>query len=1094
MEKYILGLDIGIASVGWAVVSEESQKVVESGVRLFESAEASKNQERRGFRGIRRSIRRKHHRLERANELLNSIGLNKPESLNDSPVVLRKKGLTEKLEKSELYAALYNIMKHRGVSYIEDIEELQDNEELLADLGENKTGYPCEIQVARFEEYGYFRGTNVVDGKTMINTFTLSGYEKEARKILETQQEYYEEITKEFIENYISLLTTKREYYIGPGNELSRTNYGVYKTSGETKLNLFDELRGKCSIYNGKNGMDGELRAAGASYTVQEYNLMNDLCNIRVDGEKLTKKQKSEVLEYIRDAKSAMKISKVLKKLYKIPNDVVTGYRTDKNNEKEENHSFEAYRSMRKDLSEKGIDIGKYSREFLDAIADVLTLNTETKSILDYFNNPDVENHELFNEMSDEEKEAFVEIRRKRGKLFTKWSSFSYRLIKQIVPEMIESGDEQHTCINRMHLRSEEIISKSKLDYEDMTDEIYNPVVSRAIVQTVKITNALLKKYEFSDIVIEMPRDKNSDDQRKNIIDMQKKNEKDFTNALQYAGLKEENLDFGRHDNLALKLKLYYRQDGRCLYSGNKIDLEKLLRNNFDYEIDHIIPISVSFDDSQANKVLVETYHNRKKSNRTPYKYLIDPATDAWKYDEYKAYVRELRNRKLISNKQMGLLLFEEDITKEEVVKGFINRNINDTSYASKVVLNEFQKFFKEKATRVKVIKGSMTHQFRKYVLKYNKDRDEDFRHHAVDAMICCYSIAALKKFNQQYINIETGEILNREEYFNSDKNEKALYLPESGFEIRKKIMIAEKNIKFSHKVDRKVNRSISDQTIYGTREHEGNQYVVNKIKNIYDNAEYEKFKKKIDKDPDIFLMKQKNPQTWDILMKIIEMYPPVDKKDKVSPFAKYREEFGPVRKFSKKGNGPEIKMLKYLDHKVGNHIDITGNYAGAKNKVVLESLKPYRSDIYYDRNNDCFNVVPIRYNDFKFEKGKYILPISRYEELLRMEKLLADNQCLKELESNGYEFRFSLYKNEVIEIGDESGTEFYRFLSKNSAAKNTFEVKPIEKNKYEKQKAVTAKKTSNIFNKYNVDILGNMYKVVKEPLKLEFKLDNKMV
>lgn len=44
-----IGLDIGIASVGWAVVDDD-YKVLEAGSNLFESADASKNVERRSFR------------------------------------------------------------------------------------------------------------------------------------------------------------------------------------------------------------------------------------------------------------------------------------------------------------------------------------------------------------------------------------------------------------------------------------------------------------------------------------------------------------------------------------------------------------------------------------------------------------------------------------------------------------------------------------------------------------------------------------------------------------------------------------------------------------------------------------------------------------------------------------------------------------------------------------------------------------------------------------------------------------------------------------------------------------------------------------
>lgn len=54
-----------------------------------------------------------------------------------------------------------------------------------------------------------------------------------------------------------------------------------------------------------------------------------------------------------------------------------------------------------------------------------------------------------------------------------------------------------------------------------------------------------------------------------------------------------------------MKLKLWNEQDGVCLYSGKSIAIEDLLNEPQMFEIDHIIPKSISFDDSRSNKVLV---------------------------------------------------------------------------------------------------------------------------------------------------------------------------------------------------------------------------------------------------------------------------------------------------------------------------------------------------------------------------------------------------------------------------------------------------------------------------------------------------------
>lgn len=68
--KYIIGLDIGIGSVGWAVVrnDDDCKRLEDFGVRIFESGEIiesnkniRKGQRRRKYRGMRRRIRRRNH-------------------------------------------------------------------------------------------------------------------------------------------------------------------------------------------------------------------------------------------------------------------------------------------------------------------------------------------------------------------------------------------------------------------------------------------------------------------------------------------------------------------------------------------------------------------------------------------------------------------------------------------------------------------------------------------------------------------------------------------------------------------------------------------------------------------------------------------------------------------------------------------------------------------------------------------------------------------------------------------------------------------------------------------------------------------------
>ncbi|HUX21681.1 MAG TPA: type II CRISPR RNA-guided endonuclease Cas9, partial [Spirochaetia bacterium] len=74
---YDLGLDIGIASVGWCVLGDD--RIIDLGVRTFDKAETTEgeslNKIRRDSRLSRRRIRRRATRLLRLARLLKQEGL-----------------------------------------------------------------------------------------------------------------------------------------------------------------------------------------------------------------------------------------------------------------------------------------------------------------------------------------------------------------------------------------------------------------------------------------------------------------------------------------------------------------------------------------------------------------------------------------------------------------------------------------------------------------------------------------------------------------------------------------------------------------------------------------------------------------------------------------------------------------------------------------------------------------------------------------------------------------------------------------------------------------------------------------------------------
>lgn len=1113
MSDLVLGLDIGIGSVGVGILNKVTGEIIHKNSRIFPAAQAENNLVRRTNRQGRRLTRRKKHRRVRLNHLFEESGLITDftkVSINLNPYQLRVKGLIDELSNEELFIALKNMVKHRGISYLDDASDdgnssVGDYAQIVKENSKQlETKTPGQIQLERYQKYGQLRGDFTVeeDGKKhrLINVFPTSAYRSEALRILQTQQEFNPQITDEFINRYLEILTGKRKYYHGPGNEKSRTDYGRYRTSGETLDNIFGILIGKCTFY------PEEYRAAKASYTAQEFNLLNDLNNLTVPTEtkKLSEEQKNQIINYVKNEKAmgSAKLFKYIAKLLSCDVADIKGYRIDKS-DKAEIHTFEAYRKMK---TLETLDIEQMEREKLDKIAYVLTLNTEREGIQEALE------HEFADgSFSQEQVDELVQFRKANSSIFGKgWHNFSVKLMMELIPELYATSEEQMTILKRLG-KQKTTSSSNKTKYIDerlLTEEIYNPVVAKSVRQAIKIVNAAIKEYgDFDNIVIEMARETNEDDEKKAIQKIQKanKDEKDaamLKAANQYNGKAElPHSVFHGHKQLATKIRLWHQQGERCLYTGKTISIHDLINNPNQFEIDHILPLSITFDDSLANKVLVYATANQEKGQRTPYQ-ALDSMDDAWSFRELKAFVRD---SKALSNKKKEYLLTEEDVSKFDVRKKFIERNLVDTRYASRVVLNALQEHFRahKTDTKVSVVRGQFTSQLRRH-WGIEKTRDT-YHHHAVDALI----IAASSQLNlwkkqkntlvsyseDQLLDIETGELISDDEY-----KESVFKAPYQHFVDTLKSKEFEDSILFSYQVDSKFNRKISDATIYATRhakvgkDKKEETYVLGKIKDIYSQTGYDAFIKIYQKDKSKFLMYRHDPQTFEKVIKpILENYPNKEMNEKgkevpCNPFLKYKEEHGDyIRKYSKKGNGPEIKSLKYYDSKLGNHIDITPK--DSNNKVVLQSLKPWRTDVYFNKNTGKYEILGLKYSDMKFEKGtgKYSISKEKYENIM-----------VREGVDENSEFKFTLYKNDLLLLKDSENGEqiLLRFTSRNDTSKHYVELGPYNRQKFEgseyliKSLGTVAKggrcikglgKSNLSIYKVRTDVLGNQHIIKNE-------------
>lgn len=1112
MNQYVLGLDIGITSVGYGIIDLQSNEFVDYGVRLFKEGTAAENEKRRTARGRRRLVSRRKTRIEDMKKVLKSYGVIDDCFIPLSNVYeLRAKGLSCELKKDELASALLHLVKHRGsvLDTVDDNEEAaKDNEKTKAVLSTNakllaEGKYVCQLQLERLQAEGKVRGHE--------NNFKTKDYVEEAKEILKHQN-----INAELKEKIVEIIQRKRAYYEGPGSEKSPTPYGRFiEVDGQIQIiDLIEKMRGKCSVY------PNECRAPKMSLSAELFNFLNDLNNLTVNGEKLITQEKEKILAVVSQKGSIT--FKQMAKLLEVEEEGFAGYRIDKSN-KPLLTEFKGYKKVKKLFEECGEKISFYDYEKIDYIVEIITKQKGIQERKDSLTNSEY----IF---SDELLNKLVLMNGVSG-----YHALSFKALRELNKELYTTDMNQMQILHQMNLFDKNRISH-KGQKNIIADEtaILSPVARRAQNEAFKVINELRKRYgEFDSIVIEMTRDKNSIEQAKREKERQKYFEglnKEVNRILEESGHDPDKVN----GKTKTKLRLYMEQDGKSAYTLHELDIKRIINDPTYTEIDHIIPVSISLDDSLNNKVLITRMENQLKGQMTP--------IEAYQKGKFKdsgctllEYIESVKNNKKYKSKKKANLLFKEDITKFSVIQQFINRNLVDTSYACRVVLNTLSDYFKDNdiQTKVHTVVGRLTDKFRQQI-QLQKQRDEDYLHHAVDALI----VASIKKmgllnsylmkytFDKLYDEM-TGEVKEipdekaffDEKYISFIVNLKTIYFESNqyyrGIMERKNMVYAP--IKISHKINTKPNRKVADETIYSTRNIDNKEMIVQKYKDIYE-PKFDKLTNDIlaGVTEQKYLMARNDPQTFDILKQIImhhfeqfkeskEHYKKEVKKGIATyklvgenPLYLYKEEFGPVRKCSKKGNGPIITSMKYVDGQLGSHIDISKNYDVNNKKVILKQVSPYRTDIYLCSDNK-YRFVTVRYKDvfYKKEKQKYVIDTNWYEEEKKRKKIDENAKFICSLHrdeligivrkaKDKYIYDESTEHNGEIKYHDGIRPEILKFTATNNDEKGIIEVKPVFMYSTSRLKPTILNCLE--ISKYATDVLGNLYKVKQNNLKLEFE------
>lgn len=743
---YAIGLDCGITSVGYAVMElnekEEPKRIIRLGSRIFAAAEnpkdgASLALPRREARSARRRLRRHKHRLERIRNLIieqNILTNNQLDHLYDNPVSdiynLRMQALDFPVNNEEFARILIHLAQRRGFKSNRKVDkEDKENGKLLTAVSDNQKlmeekGYRTVGEMMALDEKFRFQKRN--KSENYMNTVARDMVEDEVKRIFKAQRNFGKDFAKSEIEDdYLNILLSQRSFEEGPGGD---SQYGG---------NQIEKMIGKCTFY------PEELRAAKATYSFQYFELLQAVNHITIihDRQKrpLRPDERNKVIEMA--FKSSSINFKQIRKNLALPEEDLFGgiyYKSENPADDEAKTKFNhmrAYNEMRKKFDNLTKNhIKAVSTDDLDVIGYALTVFKTDDKIVDYLSEK--------TNLTKEELNAVLTM-----PSFAKFGHISIKACKQIIPGLEQGLTYDKACeaggLNfKAHSggQKEMFLPGNAPELED----IANPVVRRAVSQTIKVINAIIREQDESPVYlnIELAREMaKSFQDRKEIESSYKDN--NARNERIKERIRTEFHKTNPSGQDIVKLKLWEEQDGISPYSQKPIDVSRLFETGY-VDVDHIIPYSLCFNDSYRNKVLVFSSENREKGNRVPLEYLTGK-----KADDYTVWVqnniRDYKKRQQLLKKK----------PTDDDINGFKERNLNDTKYLNRFLMNfirdhlQFAETELDKKKRVRSVNGSVTAYMRKR-WGINKIRENGDLHHAADAaVIACVTDGMINKISR---------------------------------------------------------------------------------------------------------------------------------------------------------------------------------------------------------------------------------------------------------------------------------------------------------------------------------------------------------
>ena len=758
MARKVLGLDLGVGSIGWCLITldndEKPQSILGMGSRIvplstddateFTQGKAiTKNKMRTVARTIRKGMDRYQLRREALKKVLSEHGMLPDESLIKLPLLelweLRARAATpgEQLSLAELGRVLLHINQKRGYKHAKADEAAEAEAE--GKSKKEKEGYVAQVKgrYQALKEKGQTIGQHFAE-ELRANQQTASrgvyyayrikeqvypreAYLEEYNHIMEVQREFYPEILTD------ELIRRIRDRIIFYQRPLKSCKQLVSTCEFEKKERVVQVKR------INKEGVEelvertitiGPKVAPKSSPIFQVCKVWESIQNIRLyypDGteRKLEQEEKQKLFDYLKknDKLSLTALRKELKikpkeKLWcdKLLDKGIAGNTTTAILRKALK-GYEQYEGLlRFDLTirdgHKADEDGvirpivdeSYQNEPLYKLWHILySIEDRDDMYRALVGQLGIKREDLDDGLMDAlYKIDFV----KQG-----YGNKSAKFICKLLPHLQE-GKMYSEAAEAAGVRHSDSMTAQERDERSLLEEIpllqknalRQPVVEKILNQMIKLVNALKREHgEIDEVRVELARElKMSREERKEATKNNSSREEENK------AIAKRIAEYGLTPTKSRiqKYRLWQEFAESCIYCGKHVDVVQFLRGE-EIEVEHIIPRSILFDDSMSNKACACRSCNQEKGNRFAMEYI---QSKGWEQSYIERVNSLFHDKKISYSKRQRLLMLPKDLPED-----FIERHLRLSQYISR----EAQGILRKGIRLVSASEGSVTAKLR---------------------------------------------------------------------------------------------------------------------------------------------------------------------------------------------------------------------------------------------------------------------------------------------------------------------------------------------------------------------------------------------